>query len=414
MTELEVPVAGLASRKPRPSLRRSRDDRRVAGVAAGIGDHLGVDHFFVRMAFLGLALAAGFGVVVYLLLWLLVPNADPTTAVSRPATSAFRPGSRYLLGGGLIVLGFLILLWVTGFWFGEGLAWPVSLAAIGFVVLWARGGTEEGRSRVDLAGFTTPLEALLRSPGSRTRALAGGALIVAGMTVFLAATTSLAAAANVILAVLVTAGGLALFAGPWLWRLATDLMDERTSRIRSEARAEMAAHLHDSVLQTLALIQRAKEPREMTRLARTQERELRAWLYGRSPSVRGARLRDAIDAMAGSVERRHGIEVEAIVVGDAELDEGLRALVSATNEATLNAAKHSRTPDVSVYVEVEDGQVTAYVRDQGAGFDPGRVPGDRRGIADSIVRRMARHGGSAEIRSQEGAGTEVILRLPRR
>jgi signal transduction histidine kinase len=166
------------------------------------------------------------------------------------------------------------------------------------------------------------------------------------------------------------------------------------------------------VLQTLALIQRAREPREMATLARTQERELRAWLYGRAPSVHGVRLRDAIDEMAGQIERRHQVSVETVVVGDAELDERLRALLAACSEATLNAAKHSGALEISVYVEVEPDAVTAFVRDQGTGFDPASVPDDRRGIADSIVARMERRGGVAEINSRPSGGSEVILRLP--
>jgi signal transduction histidine kinase len=167
------------------------------------------------------------------------------------------------------------------------------------------------------------------------------------------------------------------------------------------------------VLQTLALIQREREPREMATLARTQERELRAWLYGRAPSVHGVRLRDAIDEMAGEIERRHQVSVETVVVGDVELNDRLRALVAACAEATLNAAKHSGALEISVYVEVETDAVTAFIRDQGAGFDRESVPADRRGIADSIVARMKRRGGSAEINTRLGAGSEVILRLPR-
>ena len=414
MSELEVPAAALDPRAPRASLRRSRSNRLVAGVAAGIGQHLGIDPLVVRLAFFALGLAAGFGVVVYLLLWLMAP-ADSANAVAlAPPRRLPRPDGRALLGAGLVVAGVLIVLWTTGLWFGQGLAWPVTLATIGFVVLWARGATEEGRAKLDLASFGTPLEALLRARGSGRRLVVGASLIIAGMAVFLAATTSLEAAANVVLAVIVTAGGLVLLAGPWLWRLANELLEERSSRIRSQARAEMAAHLHDSVLQSLALIQRAKEPREMVSLARTQERELRAWLYGRAPSIRGVRLRDAIDAMAGRIERHHQVNVEAVVVGDAELDDDLRALVSACNEATLNAARHSGVPEVSVFVEIEDSQVTAFIRDQGAGFDPDAVPDDRRGIAESIISRMQRHGGSAEVQSRQGAGTEVVLRLPRR
>lgn len=413
MTELDIPPAALDTRTPRVSLRRSRSNRLVAGVAAGIGQHLGIDPFVVRLAFVVLGLAAGFGVVVYLLLWLLAPAESADAVAIGPPRRLPKPEARVLLGAGLLVAGVLIVLLTTGFWFGEGLAWPVTLAAIGFVILWARGATEDGRGRLDLASFGTPLEALLRARVSGPRLIIGASLIVGGMAVFLAATTSLEAAANVALAVIVTTGGLVLLGGPWLWRLANELMEERSSHIRAQARAEMAAHLHDSVLQTLALIQRAKEPREMVSLARTQERELRAWLYGRAPSVRGVRLRDAIDALAGRIERRHQVKVEAVVVGDADLDDDLRALVSACNEAALNAAKHSGTSEVSVFVEIEDSQVTAFVRDQGAGFDPAAVPEDRRGIAESIVKRMERHGGSAEIRSPRGAGTEVVLRLPR-
>jgi signal transduction histidine kinase len=385
----------------------------VGGVAAGIGRHLGIDPLVVRVAFAALAFAAGFGVVVYLLLWLLAPADTAQTGPPAAARLMPRPTAQQLLGTGLILAGVLTLLWLTGLWFGWELGWPVSLAAIGFAILWARSTTDEGRGRWDPASFGSPLEAVIRGPVSVPRILFGGALIVGGMAVFLAATTSLSAAANVVLAVIVTVGGLALLAGPWFWRVGSDLMEERNSRIRSEARAEMAAHLHDSVLQTLALIQRSHEAREMASLARTQERELRAWLFGRAASIRGVRLRDALDSMAGRIERSNQVKVEAIVVGDLDLEEGLRALVAACSEATLNAAKHSGVDEVSVYVEVEDRQVSAFVRDEGAGFDPRTVPDDRRGIRDSIVRRMERHGGSAEIRSQPGRGTEIVLRVPR-
>jgi Signal transduction histidine kinase len=406
-----VTVADLTA-AARPSLRRSRSSRVIGGVAAGVGRHLGIDPLAVRITFVALAFAAGFGIVVYLLLWLLAPIdvADEAAPATRRALP--RPTAQQVLGIGLILAGVITLFLVTGLWLGWELGWPVSLAAIGFAVLWAR-GTDEGRGRWDPASFRSPLEAMISGRASAPRVLFGGALIVGGLGVFLAATTSLSAAANVILAVVVTIGGLALLAGPWFWRMASQLMDERNSRIRSEARAEMAAHLHDSVLQTLALIQRSQEPREMASLARTQERELRAWLFGRAPSIRGVRLRDAIDSMAGRIERSHQVRVEAIVVGDLELDDGLRGLVAACSEATLNAAKHSGADDVSVFVEVEDEQISAFIRDEGIGFDSAAVPLDRRGIGESIVGRMERLGGSSEIRSKPGRGTEVVLRLPR-
>jgi signal transduction histidine kinase len=234
------------------------------------------------------------------------------------------------------------------------------------------------------------------------------------MVVFLATNTSLRAVGSTLLAAFVAIAGLALIMGPWAWSIGRELIEERNSRVRTEARAEMAAHLHDSVLQTLALIQRAPASREMVTLARTQERELRAWLYGRAPALAGARLRDAVDAMAGRIEREQQVKVEAIVVGDADLDERVSALVAAVGEATLNAARHSGATEVSVYVEADDDALTAYVRDLGTGFDPDAVASDRRGIADSIVGRLERHGGAATITSRPGGGTEVAMRLPRR
>ena len=396
----------------RPRLERSQTDRVVAGVAGGIGRHLGVDSNLVRAGFAGLSLAFGFGIVVYLLTWLLAP-LEVAPATDSPPRRVAAPTARQFFGIGLVAGGLLVLLWVSGFWFGGDLGWPVVLAAIGFAILWAR-STDDGRGRWTLSSLGTPLGSVVTGQVSLPRIAIGSLLILAGMAVFLATNTSLAAAGNMLLAMIVAIGGLALLAGPWVWSLGRELVDERSSRIRSEARAEMAAHLHDSVLQTLALIQRAKAPREMASLARTQERELRAWLYGRAPALAGVRLRDAIDAMAGRIERQHQVSVEAVVVGDAELDDRLRGLVNACAEAVANAARHSGSTSISVYVEVEEDTVSAFVRDQGSGFDPNGVPSDRRGIADSIVGRMERRGGSAHVHSRPGGGTEVVLQLPRR
>ena len=297
MAQAEIELEATRVETPRPRLERSRSDRVVGGVAGGLAQHLGLDPGMVRVAFSGLAFLAGFGIVVYLLLWILAPlelAAEPMRPRSRPR----RPHVVAVLGAGLLVGGVIVLLWSIGLWFGTDLAWPLVLAAIGFAILWAR-DPDGGRLRIDLGRLGSPVEAVLERRASVARVAGGALLILAGMTTLLVVTTSLEAATSVVLAVLITVGGSALLAGPWIWGMARGLIEERSSRIRSEERAEMAAHLHDSVLQTLALIQRAREPREMASLARTQERELRAWLYTRSPSVGGARLRDAIDAAAG-------------------------------------------------------------------------------------------------------------------
>ena len=246
---------------------------------------------------------------------------------------------------------------------------------------------------------------------SRIRLSVGAILLLAGMGTFLV-TIDLSAAPEVILASLVTIIGVALVIGPWFQALGRQLADERRERIRSEERADMAAHLHDSVLQTLALIQRSGSPEEMSRLARGQERELRAWLFGRRPDDAATRLGQAIQDAAGLVEDRYGVKVEVVLAGDVALDEHLHAMVEAAREAMANAAKHAEVDRVDVFVEVEPDRVEVFVRDEGVGFDPTAVPEDRRGLVESIRGRMQRHGGTATIESVPGEGTEVELHLP--
>ncbi|MGH9075541.1 MAG: sensor histidine kinase, partial [Acidimicrobiales bacterium] len=219
-------------------------------------------------------------------------------------------------------------------------------------------------------------------------------------------------------AVLVVAAIVVVF-GPWWLGLARDLLSERQARGVAEERARLAAHVHDSVLQTLALIQRsADDPQHVVRLARAQERELRSWLYeGRPPGTIGdeaATLTDGIGLIQRQVEADHRITVQVVAVGDCELTDELRALLDATREATVNAAKWSGAPQVSLYAEVDRHAVMVFVRDRGRGFEPRAVPDDRQGIAQSIRARMARHGGSAAVRSSPGAGAEVELSMPRR
>jgi signal transduction histidine kinase len=218
---------------------------------------------------------------------------------------------------------------------------------------------------------------------------------------------------STVLAVLVSGLGVTLVFGPWMIRLASDLGVERRERIRQEERAEMAAHLHDSVLQTLALIQRSDEPKRMVTLARAQERELRKWLYDRAPESAKERLSDALQVAADRVEADFDIPVEVVTVGDAPLDERLLALARATGEALTNAAKHAKVDRISLFVETTDHQTEVFVTDQGVGFEPATIDGDRRGITDSIVGRIRRHGGEAAVYSQPGEGTEVHLTMPR-
>jgi signal transduction histidine kinase len=402
---------------PRPAgvpafgLYRSRSSRVLTGVAGGLGERLGVDPAFVRAAFVVLALAGGAGVILYLALWAVTTDA-PAAA---PIVTRERTSSR-TVGLGLVVVGSLLVLRDLGLWFGSTLVWSVGLAVVGSAVIWSHSDEAERARLARLAARIpgNPMEPLF-APRVATlvRVALGGLLVVIGLAFFVAGGETFERTGGVLLAMVVAVAGAALVFGPWVARLGRQVSDERRERIRSEERAEMAAHLHDSVLQTLALIQRSSEPREMAALARGQERELRAWLHGRLPGAGDDLLSTAFEELAALIEQRHHVKVEVVVVGDGPVDVRGGALVRAAGEAVANAAKHSGAPVVSVYVEGRPDGISAYVSDEGRGFDPAAVPGDRRGIADSIVGRMQRYGGTATVTSEPGEGTEVYLHVPR-
>ncbi len=393
-------VAGLA-------FSRSADNRILTGTAGGLAEVTGLDPTVVRMAFVVLSLGFGLGLLAYLFAWAL--SSEPAPGPQHPRLSLTTSPLRQATAVGCISFAVLLVMRATGLWPGDGLVWPLTLAAFGATVIWVRNDTAD--SPLSGRAPANPLEAVFAGKASLRRTLAGGLFIAAGMGALLSANVPISRAGFVVIPILVTVAGLSLIFGPWLWRLAQQLSDERRERIRSEERSEMAAHLHDSVLQTLALIQRAEDPQKMASLARVQERELRAWLFGQSDAA--DLLSTAIDTLASKVESLHHVPVEAVVVGDRPMDDRLMAMVHASAEAMVNAAKHSGARSVSVYVEVEDEAVTAFVRDSGKGFDPDDVPAGSNGIAESIRSRMERNGGTAEIVSAIGDGTEVRLRLPR-
>jgi signal transduction histidine kinase len=292
----------------------------------------------------------------------------------------------------------------------------VVLAAAGGALLWHESAQAPTVERVGTRRRDTPpapvADGLETDAGVLSRTGIGVALLIAAGLAFLSASRALSAARDVVLSVLVVAAILAAIFAPLLIRLARSLAAERAERIRSEERSEMAAHLHDSVLQTLALVQqRADDPATVASLVRRQERELRAWLGGRTPGAAGSLLRSLEDA-ATEVERVHGARVEVVAVGDAQLDERSGALVAAAREAMVNAAKFGRGSPVDVFAEVTGASLQVFVRDRGPGFDPAAAPVDRRGVRESIVGRMTRAGGRAAIRSSADGGTEVELVLP--
>jgi signal transduction histidine kinase/phage shock protein PspC (stress-responsive transcriptional regulator) len=389
----------MDQRPPRPPFERGYEDSLVAGVCSGLARHLGVSPTKVRVLFAILTIGSGAGILCYGAFWAVVPRAAGATPL--------KPLDRVQLPAiGAIAIGGLFLAHQVGISSLDPGLWPVVVVGAGIALVWREadetsrarwiGVTEDGRAR------------MLRLAG-------GGVLLAAGLGAFLASNHELQAAQDGLVAILVVVAGLALTLAPWWWGLVNDLTAERRERIRSQERSELAAHLHDSVLQTLALIQRrADSPTDVLRLARSQERELRSWLYARRDDmgVEGT-LAGAVEAAAADVEERHGLPVEVVTVGDCPLDDRLESMVRAAREAMVNASKFSGVDHVDVFVEVEGDDVTVFVRDTGVGFDLAAVPEDRRGVAESIVGRMARHGGQATIRSAPGEGTEVELTMTR-
>jgi signal transduction histidine kinase len=376
---------------------RAAEGRLLGGVTTGIAAHLGLSATVVRLAFLALTLAGGVGVAMYAAYWLLLPQGESGTAPS--AAGGPDRDRALLLALAAVGVGGLLLLQAAGLF--SPLLLPLVLAASGAALVWQQ-ADEAQRAR-------------WRSAGNRRSRLlavgAGAALLAVGLTGFLATIGQLGQARDGLVSTLVVVVGLAVLTGPWWRGMAADLRAERRERIRSQERAEVAAHVHDSVLQTLALIRKAADdPREVTRLARTQERELRGWLYAPSSPEEPA-FSAALQSAAGEVEEAHGVTVETVVVGDSPTTAALLAVVAATREALVNAALHSGAPTVSLYAEVGADRVEVFVRDRGSGFDPSAVPEDRFGVAQSIVGRLQRHGGKAVVRSSPGAGTEVHLEV---
>ena len=379
----------------RLGLFRRRQRRVVAGVAGGIADRLGIGDVYVRAAFATLATMWGLGIAAYLICWRLTLDAEddrpPRVIDSRQRNGlvlAFIGVLGILTGAGLVVDGF-----------GTAVVFTLSF---GLAALWDRSESPS------LARIILP------NGGGRSllRLIVGVVLLIGGLGLLFSSVSAVSQIGFTFLAVAVTAAGLVMAFGPWMYRMAQDLGQERRERVRQEERAEVAAHLHDSVLQTLALIQRSEDPRKMASLARSQERELRTWLYGRAPVPGEDLLSTALEGAVAKVEDERHVAIDLVKVGDATLEEHGRALVAAATEALINAAQHSGASRISIFLEIDAETAEVWITDQGKGFDQKIVPSDRRGLADSVFGRMARHGGHAAVESRPGEGTEVHLVMP--
>jgi signal transduction histidine kinase len=417
------PTAGFAQSGPTRKAYRNPDEGLVGGVAAGLAEHIGVTLRTARVGFVVLSLMGGFGVLFYLGLWMVLPTQRHFDDAAPGIAAADRQGKRPRRGLRLADYGPLIALGVIGLGIcllfamisgrGQFLV-PIVLAVGGVAVLWRQADEAQRERWVDSTGRISLIRVVVGQggPAPITRRRYGAGMVVSAITVVSIGGGGWGAARDVAVATALGLLGIALIAGPWLIRLTSDLSEERAERVRSQERADVAAHLHDSVLQTLTLIQKsAGDPAAVARLARAQERDLRSWLFD-SGGGDATTLAAALRTLGGEIEDAYGVPVEVVCVGDPPVTEHLRPLVLATREAVLNAARHSGATKVDVYAEAGAQVVEIFVRDRGAGFDPDAVAADRHGVRDSIMGRMSRHGGGAEVRSTPGSGTEIRLTQP--
>ncbi|AHI19219.1 MAG: ATP-binding protein [Corynebacterium casei] len=380
---------------PYPRLSRASNGSVVAGVASGVSAHLNVDVLLVRLVFAVGSLASGVGLFVYASLWMLTKPRDVQPVIGKFSE---RFAGKLPRGTNIAIIAFAIVAPILFATLGAGLSLvallPMIIVAIGAVLAWR--AYDRG-----LSGTTGIISVV-----------SGAILVLAGvlfMSLSWQGNDSFGAA---LLAVVLTLGGIGALVVPLGIRMWNQLTEQQAAKAASDERAEIASRLHDSVLQTLALIQkRADDPQEVARLARGQERELRSWLFG-SEEKTSQSVFAALDSACGEVEDMFGISIRPVTVGeDIPLTEATKLTVMAAREAMVNAGKHARVDSVDVYAEHLAGELSIFVRDRGDGFDSDAIPEDRHGIRDSIVERMSRIGGSAKIKSAPGEGTEVTLTI---
>ncbi|GAA2489826.1 histidine kinase [Winogradskya humida] len=409
-----VPITAAAMSPPSRRLNRPRDHRVIAGVASGIAAHLRVPVTGVRIALVVMLGFSGLGLLLYAVFWAVLPQQAPSGATQA------RRDLVLLLPFGAIGLGVVL---AQGLLFGgNGVAgtagWLIALIAVGAGVIWHQSDPARRGHWADQASQTPWLAAVVAESDRRSflfRFIGGGVLVAVGVIGVIAVYSpagNLTAIFNGVIFALLGLLGVGVVVAPLLWRTFSQLRSEREGRIREQERAEVAAMIHDQVLHTLALIQRnSTDIKEVQRLARGQERSLRNWLYKPSASPT-ERFAAALEQASAEVEDTYAISVETVVVGDTQCDERVAALVAAAREALVNAARHAGVQTVSLYAEVEESELSVFIRDRGAGFDPDKVEDTRHGVRGSIIGRMRRHGGKAVIRSAPGDGTEVRLTLP--
>jgi signal transduction histidine kinase len=418
------PVSSGQATERQPRSTRPLNAAWVGGVCAGLADHLGWSVLLLRVVAVVLAAIGLVGVAIYFALWLVMPpSAEQRSAPGLEANTrkGLRPrGSVNLtpvdLGMasalGLLGVGLLWMLQASVFALPAWVLIAGLLAAAGLGLIWWQADHLSTRELRRGSGWRRLLAPLMAHWTTLVTIGVGLVALTAAVAIVVVAQTALGEVARTLLVLGLAVGGLLLAVLPWILSVRQALAQARDDALVADARADMAAHLHDSVLQTLALIQRrAGDPKAVTALARRQERELRQWLYGES--LGSATLSEALSAEIIDVEDRHGVDVELVSVGDCELTPEVTAVVKAAREAMVNAAKHSGAERIDVYAEADPDLLSVYVRDRGTGFDLADVDDDRMGVRGSIIERVKRVGGRAIIRTAPGEGTEVRLELPR-
>ena len=372
----------------------------VWGSCAEAARRLGLSVLVVRAAIVVLTIAGGFGFLAYgaLTLW-----------SRRGSSNWLPPAASRDVGVAVLCVG---LVWqLSGWWPGvaPALVIPAALVALGVVVGWRASEDALGSRRA-------PADSPPRAASMGLRIIGGSVLLLAGFAVMFGQQVSFSQFRDTGLALVVAIAGLALVMGPTAVRLVRSVGAEREARIRSHERAAVAAHLHDSVLQTLTLIQkRADDPSATVALARHQERSLRRWLYGGgevAATIEGVGWRGRAEQLVAEVEDQYLVAIELVMVGDGDSTPSIDAALLAAREAMVNAAKFSGVDAVDVYCERSEGRFEVFVRDRGSGFDLATIGVDRRGIRDSVIGRVERVGGHVSIRTAVGDGTEVHVEVP--
>ncbi len=416
--------SGPASTELQPRSTRPLNAAWVGGVCAGLADHLGWSVLLLRVVAVILGATGLVGVAIYFALWLVMPpSAERRSAPGLEANArrGLRPRGSVTLSPvdlgmasalGLLGVGLLWMLQASAFALPTWVLLAGLLASTGLGIIWWQADHLSTRELRRGSGWRRLLAPLMAHWTTLVAIGTGLAALTAAIAIVVVALPTLGEVARTLLILGLAVVSLLLAVLPWMLSVRQALAQARDDALVADARADMAAHLHDSVLQTLALIQRrAGDPKAVTALARRQERELRQWLYGES--LGSATLSEALSAEIIDVEDRHGVDVELVSVGDCELTPEVTAVVKAAREAMVNAAKHSGAERIDVYAEADPDLVSVYVRDRGTGFDLADVEDDRMGVRGSIIERVKRVGGRAIIRTAPGEGTEVRLELPR-